>query len=354
MTKSADAFRTISEVAEWLGVQTHVLRFWESKFSQVKPVKRAGGRRYYRPNDMLLLGGIRKLLHEDGMTIKGVQKILREEGMAHVADLSRPLDEVTAGQVDGDLVSGDGNVEADIAPSIEAVQEAAEVTPIHAPTQPSQAAEPSPAPSFLSDLPAPGATPQEDTPQAVAADEPEQAPEVPPLAPAPEPESESDPMTTLNAEPEASPAPVPSFMRRDVEENASPESAKPAPEEPAAADEPIATDAAPADDPAPKDDIANETPAAAPLPSFMTERSEPQEAEMAAAEPLQEDTAPRPANVDVPADPDYASFDAAPSALTHAARLSHINDGQREMLRPLLAQLTALRDQMASARRDSR
>ena len=92
MAKSADAFRTISEVADWLGVQTHVLRFWESKFTQVKPVKRAGGRRYYRPVDMQLLGGIQKLLHEDGLTIKGVQKILREKGMAHVSALSPSID----------------------------------------------------------------------------------------------------------------------------------------------------------------------------------------------------------------------------------------------------------------------
>lgn len=92
MTKSADAFRTISEVADWLGVPAHVLRFWESKFTQVKPVKRAGGRRYYRPADMQLLGGIRKLLHDDGLTIKGVQKIMREEGVRHVAALSAPLD----------------------------------------------------------------------------------------------------------------------------------------------------------------------------------------------------------------------------------------------------------------------
>ncbi|SMH30249.1 MerR family transcriptional regulator [Maritimibacter sp. HL-12] len=90
--KSPEAFRTISEVAEWLGVPTHVLRFWESRFSQVKPVKRAGGRRYYRPADMELLGGIRKLLHEDGMTIRGVQKLLREKGVRHVAEMSPPLD----------------------------------------------------------------------------------------------------------------------------------------------------------------------------------------------------------------------------------------------------------------------
>ncbi len=70
---------------------THVLRFWESRFTQVKPVKRAGGRRYYRPVDMELLGGIRRLLHDDGLTIRGVQKILRERGVAHVASLSPPL-----------------------------------------------------------------------------------------------------------------------------------------------------------------------------------------------------------------------------------------------------------------------
>lgn len=90
--KSPEAFRTISEVAEWLGVPTHVLRFWESRFAQVKPVKRAGGRRYYRPADMELLGGIRKLLHDEGMTIRGVQKILREKGVRHVCSMSPSLD----------------------------------------------------------------------------------------------------------------------------------------------------------------------------------------------------------------------------------------------------------------------
>lgn len=88
MTKSRDAFRTISEVAELLDTPAHVLRFWESKFTQVKPVKRAGGRRYYRPADIGLLAGIRKLLHDDGMTIKGVQKVLREQGVRHVATLT--------------------------------------------------------------------------------------------------------------------------------------------------------------------------------------------------------------------------------------------------------------------------
>ena len=87
--KSAEAFRTISEVASELDVPQHVLRFWESRFVQIKPVKRAGGRRYYRPEDVDLLKGIRALLYSDGFTIKGVQKVLKERGLRHVAELGR-------------------------------------------------------------------------------------------------------------------------------------------------------------------------------------------------------------------------------------------------------------------------
>jgi DNA-binding transcriptional MerR regulator len=82
--KSAEAFRTISEVADELDVPQHVLRFWESKFTQIKPLKRAGGRRYYRPDDISLLRGIRALLYSDGYTIKGVQKVLKERGARFV------------------------------------------------------------------------------------------------------------------------------------------------------------------------------------------------------------------------------------------------------------------------------
>jgi DNA-binding transcriptional MerR regulator len=88
MEKSPDAFRTISEVADLLETPAHVLRFWETRFPQVRPVKRAGGRRYYRPGDVSLLAGIRRLLHDEGMTIRGVQKVLREQGIRHVAGLS--------------------------------------------------------------------------------------------------------------------------------------------------------------------------------------------------------------------------------------------------------------------------
>ncbi len=87
--KSAEAFRTISEVSQELDVPQHVLRFWESRFAQIRPVKRAGGRRYYRPEDIDLLKGIRALLYSDGMAIKGVQKILKERGLRHVAELGR-------------------------------------------------------------------------------------------------------------------------------------------------------------------------------------------------------------------------------------------------------------------------
>ncbi len=88
MDKSPDAFRTISEVADQLETPAHVLRFWESRFPQIRPVKRAGGRRYYRPSDVALLTGIKRLLHDEGLTIRGVQKILRDHGVRHVAGLS--------------------------------------------------------------------------------------------------------------------------------------------------------------------------------------------------------------------------------------------------------------------------
>lgn len=89
VAKSAEAFRTISEVAAELDVPQHVLRFWESKFSQIKPMKRAGGRRYYRPADIDLLRGIRILLYSDGYTIKGVQKVLKEKGLRFVAEIGQ-------------------------------------------------------------------------------------------------------------------------------------------------------------------------------------------------------------------------------------------------------------------------
>ncbi len=87
MEKSPDAFRTISEAAEELNLPQHVLRFWETRFSTIKPLKRGGGRRYYRPEDVLLLKGIRHLLYDQGFTIKGVQRILKDQGARFVAGI---------------------------------------------------------------------------------------------------------------------------------------------------------------------------------------------------------------------------------------------------------------------------
>lgn len=84
MNKSPDAFRTISEVAEDLDLPQHVLRFWETRFTQIKPMKRGGGRRYYRPDDVDLLKGIRHLLYDEGYTIRGVQRILKDQGNRYV------------------------------------------------------------------------------------------------------------------------------------------------------------------------------------------------------------------------------------------------------------------------------
>jgi DNA-binding transcriptional MerR regulator len=88
LDKAPDAFRTISEVADDLDIPQHVLRFWETRFSQIKPMKRSGGRRYYRPDDVDLLRGIRRLLYSEGYTIRGVQRILKEHGIGSVQRLA--------------------------------------------------------------------------------------------------------------------------------------------------------------------------------------------------------------------------------------------------------------------------
>ncbi|MCC0075305.1 MAG: MerR family transcriptional regulator [Rhodobacter sp.] len=129
MKKAPDAFRTISEVSEILETPAHVLRFWESKFYQIRPVKRAGGRRYYRPDDVALINGIRVLLQDQGMTIRGVQRILQEQGVKHVAGLGSPLplddlgDDDT-GMRDADAVDG---IDVDAIEDAEIVTEEADL-----------------------------------------------------------------------------------------------------------------------------------------------------------------------------------------------------------------------------------
>ncbi|MEL6551355.1 MAG: MerR family transcriptional regulator [Pseudomonadota bacterium] len=148
MEKSRQAFRTISEVADGLGTQPHVLRFWESKFPQVKPVKRAGGRRYYRPADIDLLGGIKQLLHEDGMTIKGVQKVLRDRGVKYVAAIgAREEPSRTPETIEGVVVpleikgrTPEPAPGADAAPETPAAPEPPQEKPAaHAPVDPAEA-----------------------------------------------------------------------------------------------------------------------------------------------------------------------------------------------------------------------
>jgi DNA-binding transcriptional MerR regulator len=107
LDKSPDAFRTISEVADDLDIPQHVLRFWETRFTQIKPMKRSGGRRYYRPDDVDLLKGIRRLLYGEGYTIRGVQRILKEHGIASVQRLA-----------DGSAVASFGAIEEAIGQSI--------------------------------------------------------------------------------------------------------------------------------------------------------------------------------------------------------------------------------------------
>ena len=89
--KSPEAFRTISEASEILSLPSHVLRFWESKFTQIKPLKRAGGRRFYRPNDILFILGIKKLLHIDGLTIIGVKRLIKENGINFIINIGKKI-----------------------------------------------------------------------------------------------------------------------------------------------------------------------------------------------------------------------------------------------------------------------
>lgn len=132
MNKGPDAFRTISEVAEDLDIPQHVLRFWETRFTFIRPLKRGGGRRYYRPDDVDLLKGIRQLLYGQGYTIKGVQRILKEDGLRFVQDVGRggtlPLPIAQLGTEEADEPApgqefGSGQAEHDGREAFDAVEE---------------------------------------------------------------------------------------------------------------------------------------------------------------------------------------------------------------------------------------
>jgi DNA-binding transcriptional MerR regulator len=337
MSKSPDAFRTISEVADWLGVQAHVLRFWESKFSQVKPVKRAGGRRYYRPVDMLLLGGIRKLLHDDGLTIKGVQKILREQGMAYVSDLSLPLDDDTMEAIDA--------ASAQIPPA-----------PFAAPPPP----EPEPMAGEVVDFP-PVTPPEPPVAQPEVADEAKTTtPDTP--ADAPDADFASEP-------PAAAPPPITPDEVVDLQETAqNPDSDLTAEPEDAPTHEAVAEDtgeraqanqaveaaepdivAAPAEtDPAPEDTPADQNPDQNAVPAFLSSSKMTADEDTTDQAAPTAPPAPKPRVVDAPDPPAEDQIDVSASLLATLARVKRIAPEQQKSLRPLLAQLAALRDRMAA------
>jgi len=295
MAKSADAFRTISEVADWLETPAHVLRFWESKFTQVKPVKRAGGRRYYRPQDMRLLGGIKRLLHDDGMTIKGVQKLLRDKGVRHVAALSAPL----AGETEEDARAW----------AAEAAQ---------------PAKTPSPEPAQVLDF-----RRQEGTPE-------------------PEPEQKEPVESATDGQPDKPAIPETATEQRTsaFEPEAPQDERAEIPDAPPTVEEPLA------EKPLAKESVAD-TPVAGKgeLPAFLSrpaeeepitrqaDKTEEAEKEAEPAAP----PAPRPAQIDVPPDPDDSEL-ARPGILSRVIALPRpLPAPVAEAARPLLARLDALR-----------
>jgi DNA-binding transcriptional MerR regulator len=148
LDKAPDAFRTISEVADDLDIPQHVLRFWETRFTQIKPMKRSGGRRYYRPDDVDLLRGIRRLLYGEGYTIRGVQRILKEHGVKSVQGLvdgsvavpafGAAGDDAMRGQPD----AGDDEPAVEIADEDEVADPPARRAPPSAPAMPGNASGP--------------------------------------------------------------------------------------------------------------------------------------------------------------------------------------------------------------------
>ena len=215
MDKSPEAFRTISEVAEALDTPAHVLRFWESRFPQIRPVKRAGGRRYYRPADVALLTGIKRLLHDEGMTIRGVQKILREQGIRHVSGLSdevspeeEALEAAMAGRLDQEASLPPGQAEDETAAALAAAlgEERGVVLPFPPAAAPDdEAVAVADLPDLPEDEPAPFVE-AEPEPDLFTPPPPPPAVESPPPAPAAREEETATLAARLRALPRGSPA----------------------------------------------------------------------------------------------------------------------------------------------------
>jgi len=345
MDKSPDAFRTISEVADWLGIPAHVLRFWESKFTQIKPVKRAGGRRYYRPADMQLLGGIKKLLHDDGMTIKGVQKALREQGVSEISSLSQSLDEPAT----GDQIAGDGTVlsfkdkraKTETSPPEQPEQIESQAEPVT--KLPKEQPAPAPPPDLFSELENPT------TKQAAAPSEPQTASQANP---------ESQPLDAPQAKPKPEPKPEPEAAQH-AETSAEPTTKPAAPEpQPSAKTAPAETppvDSTPVDSPPVDSTPAETTAPAAPvapsaespsnasvLPSFLhrpATRKPPPEP-VSEPQPTPDPVAAvRTAIVDAPDPPDENELPYTPGLLAKLAGLRLLTPEQARAIAPLTQQL---------------
>ncbi|EEB83215.1 transcriptional regulator, MerR family [Roseobacter sp. GAI101] len=363
MAKSADAFRTISEVADWLEIQAHVLRFWESKFTQVKPIKRAGGRRYYRPADMLLLGGIKRLLHDDGLTIKGVQKILREEGMSHVAALSAPLDEVTQAdlnQNDQDMIDMPASaakvttvdVKEPVAESVVLPFEASRADKVSENTQPDMTAK------DQSTLTEPEIEETADPDQDVLPSPPPQTIATPPVEAedrlAAPPQAIDEP--TAPADTEAAETSNADTLAPETQTPPASDSSKTAPTteaDNAKAD--IAPDAA-TQEPEPVQQIASPEPdqdtsdTATDTPKFLR-RPAPEQISAThntTPAPKQEPpaAAPKPRVIDLPPIPSEADMSPAPTGLASMLTCKRVSPDSARKIAPVLARLQAMHDSM--------
>lgn len=345
--KSPDAFRTISEVADWLDRPAHVLRFWESKFSQVKPVKRAGGRRYYRPDDMLLLGGIKKLLHDDGMTIKGAQKVLREQGVRYVSALSQPLDD--------DVMQGD---RATHVPDTAANLHNAPADPV-TPINPVANRVPSPDSGFAPSAPGAHSDPVVSPPPPTGTiSAPDPAPEQPIDAPSGADATPISPDFAPDIKPDIKPAfeddetAAPSPLHQTSQSAAHPESSDPVmlsqPKDETLTPPSSSTDAQMLPDmPPPALDADGTQPA-----SDQNIAAEPADIQ---AQPPSQPPAPIAAKAlgaDIPPDPDLSVWPPEPGLLSQIAALSGpIAQANRADIATLITRLDALRSHMATARK---
>jgi DNA-binding transcriptional MerR regulator len=178
LEKAPDAFRTISEVADEIDVPQHVLRFWESRFPQIRPMKRGGGRRYYRPDDVDLLRGVRHLLYGEGYTIRGVQRILRENGVGFVQTVWSASSELPPDQEDETLDEDEEVVEETIEPRSEPNLFAVGAPRAHEPAARAEPArteerrEPTIVPPMPAEQPSPPVQPSAAPPASASAEEP--------------------------------------------------------------------------------------------------------------------------------------------------------------------------------------